>query len=118
MLKTKDNKLFILLHVDDLLVTGHVDKVEKELIPALKGAYKVSHSTMKVMGDELIFLKRRHVLVIDELMLIKPHRKHVAQLKEIMAIHPKAFPKETPTHPAIDNADTTTALSEEDLTKY
>ena len=34
MLKTKDNKLFILLHVDDLLVTGHCDKVEKELIPA------------------------------------------------------------------------------------
>ena len=26
MLKTKDNKLFILLHVDDLLVTGHADK--------------------------------------------------------------------------------------------
>ena len=46
MLKTKDNKLFILLHVDDLLVTGHCDKVEKELIPALKSAYKISFSLM------------------------------------------------------------------------
>ena len=63
MLKTKDNELFILLHVDDLLVTGHVDKVEKELIPALKGACKISYSIMEEMGDKLIFLKRRHVLV-------------------------------------------------------
>ena len=51
-------------------------------------------------------------------MLIKPHHKHVAQLKEILAIHPKAFPKKTPTHPAIDSEGTTAALSEEDLTKY
>ena len=46
MLKTKDNKLFILLHVDDLLVTGHCDKVEKELMPALKSTYKISFSLM------------------------------------------------------------------------
>ena len=42
MLKTKDNKLFILPHVDDLLVvTGHADKVQKQLIPALQSAYKI-----------------------------------------------------------------------------
>ena len=91
MLKTKDNKLFILLHVDDLLVvTGHADKVQKQLIPALQSAYKISYSIMKEMGDELTFLKRRHILVNDRLMLIKSHHKHVAQLKEIMDIHPKA----------------------------
>ena len=91
MLKTKDNKLFILLHVDDLLVvTGHADKVQKQLIPALQSAYKISYSIMKDMGDELTFLKRRHILVNDRLMLIKSHHKHVAQLKEIMDIHPKA----------------------------
>ena len=38
--------------------------------------------------------------------------------EKIMAIHPKVFPKNTPTHPAIDHENTTTALSEEDLTKY
>lgn len=42
MLKTKDNKLFSLLHVDDFLVTGHVDMVEKHRIPALKSVYKIS----------------------------------------------------------------------------
>ena len=105
MLNTKDNKLFILLHVDDLLVTGHADKVQKQLIPALQSAYKISYSIMKEMGEELTFLKRRHVLVNDRLMLIKSHHKHVAQLKEIMDIHPKAYPKKTPAHPAIDNED-------------
>ena len=70
MLKTKDNKLFILLHVDDLLVTGHADKVQKQLIPALQSSYKISYSIMKEMGDELTFLKRRHILVSDRLMLI------------------------------------------------
>ena len=47
MLKTKDNKLFILLHVDDLLVTSHADKVQKQLIPALQSAYKIWYSVMK-----------------------------------------------------------------------
>ena len=105
MLKTKDNRLFILLHVDDFLVTGHVDMVEKHLIPALKGAYKISYSIMRQMGEELTFLQRRHVLLSDELMLIKPHHKHIAQLKDIAAVHPKAYPKKTPSHPAIDDED-------------
>ena len=43
MLKTQDNKLFILLDVHDLLVTGHADKVQKQLIPALQSAYKISY---------------------------------------------------------------------------
>ncbi len=118
MLKTKDKKLFIFLHVDDLLVTGHCDKVEKELIPALKSTYKISFSLMRQMGDELTFLKRRHVLLSDELVLIKPHHKHVAQLKEILAIHPKAYPKKTPAHPAIDNKHTTANLNETDMAKF
>ena len=107
MLKTKD--------VDDVLVTGHADKVQKQLLPALQSAYKISYSIMKEMGDELTFLKRRHILVNDRLMLIKSHHKHVAQLKEIVDIHPKAYPKKTPAHPAIDNEDTTSKLKEADL---
>ena len=118
MLKTKDNKLFILLHVDGLLVTGHADKVQKQLLPALRSAYKISYSIMREMGDELTFLKRRNILVNDRLMLIKSHHKHVAQLKEIVDIHPKAYPKKTPAHPAIDNEDTTSKLKEADLTKF
>ena len=73
---------------------------------------------MKEMGDELTFLKRQHILVNDRLVLIKSHHKHVAQLKETMDIHPKAYPKETPAHPAIDNEDTTSKLKEADLTKF
>ena len=118
MLKAKDNKLFILLHVDDFLVTGHVDMVEKRLIPALKGAYKISYSIMRQMGEELTFLKRRHVLLSDELMLIKPHHKHIAHLKEIMAVHPKAYPKKTPSHPAIDDEDNIALLSDSEMSKY
>ena len=118
MLKTKDNKLFILLHVDDLLVTGHADKVQKQLIPALQSAYKILYSIMKEMGDELTFLKRRRILAKDRLLLIKSHQQHVAQLKEIVDIHPKAYPKKTPAHPAIDNEDTISKLKEADLTKF
>ena len=101
MSRAKDNKLIILLHVDDLLVTEHADKVQKQLLPALQSAYKVLYSIMKEMGDELRFLKRRHILVNDRLMLIKSHHKHVAQLKEIVDIHPKAYPKKTPAHQLI-----------------
>ena len=118
MLKTQDNKVFILLHVDHLLVTGHADKVQKQLLTALQSAYKISYSIMKEMGDELTFLKRRRILVHDRLMLIKSHHKHVAQPKEIVDIHPKAYPKKTPARPAIDIEDTTSKLKEADLTKF
>ena len=70
------------------------------------------------MGDELTFLKRRRILVNDRLLLIKSHHKHVAQLKAMMDTHPKAYPKKTPAHPAIDNEDTTSKLTEADLTKF
>ena len=118
MLKTRDNKFFILLHVDDLLATGHADKGQKQLIPALQSAYKISYSIMREMGDELTFFKRRHILVSDRLMLVKSHHKHVAELKEIVDIHPEAYPKKTPAHPAIDNENTTSKLKEADLTKF
>ena len=118
MLKTKDNKLFILLHVDDFLVTGHVDMVEKRLIPALKSSYKISYSIIRQMGEELTFLKRSHVLLNDELMLIKPHHRHISHLKEIVSVHPKAYPKKTPSHPSIDDEDDTVLLSAEMMAKY
>ena len=55
---------------------------------------------------------------MNRLMLIKSHHKHVAQLKEIVDIYRKAYPKKTPAHPAIDNEDTTSKLKEADLTKF
>ena len=70
------------------------------------------------MGEELTFLKRHCVLVNDELMLIKPHHKHVAQLKEILGAHPKKYSKKTPSRPAIDNEDASLALNEADMSKY
>ncbi len=51
-------------------------------------------------------------------MLIKSHHKHVAQLKKILDIHPKAYPKKSPAHQATDNKDTTSKLNESDLTKF
>ena len=57
-------------------------------------------------------------MVNERLVLIKSHHKHVAQLKEIVDIHPKAYPKKNPAHPAIDNEDTTSKLKEADLTKF
>ena len=51
-------------------------------------------------------------------MLIKSHHKYVAQLKEILGIHPKAYPKKTPAHPAIDNEDDSENLNEADMGKF
>ena len=47
-------------------------------------------------------------------MLIKSHHKHVVQRKEILGIHPKAYPQKTPAHPAIDNEDDSENLNEAD----
>jgi len=70
------------------------------------------------MGEELTFLKRRRVLLSDELMLIKSHHKHIAQLKEIVAIHPRAYPKKTPSHPAIDDEDNSALQNDTEMSKF
>ena len=83
ILKSPCGECFVLLHVDDLLVTGSKRFVNEVLLPGLQTKYKTSVEKMESPGDELSFLKRNHVLLGNGRMLIQSHHKHFTQLHEI-----------------------------------
>lgn len=62
----RGDKLFILLHVDDMMVSGFKDEVQK-LLKELKTEFVISHKIAQFPGDEFEFLKRTYRLCEDGL---------------------------------------------------
>ena len=118
MLKSQCGQCFILLHVDDLFVTGSKQYVNEVLIPCLKAKYSIAVDSVENPGDEVSFLKRSHVLLEGGKMLIRSHHKHFSQLKELLGFGKKYFAKKTPSHPKIDDIDETPVLADSDASKY
>eukprot|EP00435_Cladocopium_sp_Y103_P039006 s2275_g10.t1 len=68
--QTEKPACLLLLHVDDVLCLSRRTYLESTLLAALKARYKISNEIMAHGGDELTFLKRRHVVLSeDELAL-------------------------------------------------
>ena len=100
----------LLLHVDDVLCLCKRSYLESVLLPALKARYKISHEMMAVEGDELTFLKRRHMLMNEFELAIQSHPKHLEKLFELLKIGRGLKPKRTPVHPMLDEDDKTEML--------
>ena len=83
----------LLLHVDDVLCLCKRSYLESVLLPALKARYKISHEMMAVEGDELTFLKRRHMLMNEFELAIQSHPKHLEKLFELLKIGRGLKPK-------------------------
>eukprot|EP00435_Cladocopium_sp_Y103_P016308 s4209_g4.t1 len=95
----------LLLHVDDVLCLSQRNYLETVLLPALKARYKISNEVMSEEGDELTFLKRRHVLLSPNELAIQSHPKHLEKLFELLKIGRGLRPKKTPVHPLLDEDD-------------
>ena len=89
----------LLLHVDDVLCLSKRTYLESTLRPALKARCKISHEMMACEGDELTFLKRRHLLVNEFELAIQSHPKHLEKLFDLLKISRGLKPKKTPVHP-------------------
>ena len=94
-----------LLHVDDVLCLCKRCYLESTLLPALKARYKIFHEMMSGKGDEVTFLKRRHMLVTEFELAIQSHSKHLEKLFELLKIGRGLRPKKTPVHPMLDEDD-------------
>ena len=118
---TEDNgrpACLLLLHVDDVLCLCKRSYLESVLLPALKARYKISHEMMAVEGDELTFLKRRHMLMNDFELAIQSHPKHLEKLFELLKIGRGLRPKKTPVHPMLDEDDKTELLDNQQASIY
>eukprot|EP00435_Cladocopium_sp_Y103_P050419 s572_g15.t1 len=63
LLRAADSECVLLLHVDDVLCLVKETYLNETLVPALKGKYKIALDVVCKEGDELTFLKRKHVMV-------------------------------------------------------
>ena len=108
----------LLLHVDDVLCLCKRSYLESVLHPALKARYKISHEMMAVEGDELTFLKCRHMLMNEFELAIQSHPKHLEKLFELLKIGRGLKPKKTPAHPMLDEDDKTEMLDKQQASIY
>lgn len=67
--------------------------------------------TLKDVGDEIQFLKKRHVLVDRGHLVIFSHTNHFSKLFELTQVKRSWKPKNVPAHPMINEVDETQPLS-------
>ena len=88
------------------------------MLPALKSKYKVSCEKVEKPGDELTFLKRRHLLLSENELVTQSHGKHLERLFGLTKISRNFQPKRAPGHPLLDEPDKTAELSPSDASTY
>ena len=74
-----------MIHVDDMLAAGLVWRLEA-LEKHLKGKFKVSSDWIREVGDQVTFLKRRHILVSPTLLVIEPDVKYLDKLLQVTGL--------------------------------
>ena len=72
-LRADNSERVLLLHVDDVLCLVKETYLNNTLIPALCAKYKISLDVVCKEGDELTFLKRKHVMVSPDQLAIQSH---------------------------------------------
>ena len=118
LLANRDRSCLILLHVDDMLVTGCKHFVTEKLLSVLKLHYKVSTSLMQEPGDEITFLKRNHRLLEGGKLAIQSHPRHVEQLMKLSGVKASSRPKKVPGHPLIDEVDSSVNLDPDESSVF
>ena len=73
------------VHVDDMLCGG-VTAILERLEQHLASKFKISSEWLREVGDEVCFLKRRHLLVSPELLVIEPNVKYIDKLLEVTGL--------------------------------
>ena len=101
-------------HVDNRRFEVSDDK----LIPLLQQRYNISSSFIRVVGDELVFLKRTHKMVFVDRLTISTHPKQVEQLVKLAGIKTSGAMKKVPGHPQIDDVANTPELEAHEASEF
>ena len=83
-----------LCHVDDVFAVGHSACLDR-LEACIRGKYRCTVHRLKGIGQEVEFLKRRHVWLAQGVLGIYPNPKHVTTLATMLGVVSQK-PKETP----------------------
>ena len=74
-----------LLHVDDLLAAG-VTSVLEDCCAQLCKKYTISVQWIRDVNDQLMFLKKKHILISDGELCIQVHGKHLDRLLDLTGL--------------------------------
>ena len=106
------------MHVDDMLGFGKRKFVHETFIPTLKRKYKVTVQVIENIGDSITFLKRKHMLLSHDKLLLTPSPKHFDKLFDLLKIDENVAVKKTPFLSALDEVDTSCELSQAEASEY
>ena len=109
LLRTPALDCLMQLHVDDVLVAALLAFLEDELVAGLKQRYKVSVQIL-ALDNAITFLKKRHILLPGNEILIVPHPKHFEKLFALHGLKEGDCNKKTPFDPKLDEPDTSVPL--------
>ena len=117
LLRTPLLESIMQLHVDDVLVASLLDFLEHNLVAGLKQRYKVSVQIL-TQENAITFLKKRHVLLPGNEILIFPHPKHFEKLFALHGVKEGDCCKKTPYDPKLDEPDTSNLLEGADASIF
>ena len=117
LLRTPALDCLMQLHVDDVLVAALLAFLEDEPVAGLKQRYKVAVQIL-TLDNALTFLKKRHILLPGNEILIVPHPKHFEKLFALHGVKEGDCCKKTPYDPKLDEPDTSNLLEGADASIF
>lgn len=107
----------LLIHVDDIMITGSSYYIEKVFVPMIKEKFETSLSFMKCEGDEISFLKRTYRRVSDGIVIIPGHYIET-MLKVFEEAYGKVKVQKIPADNLIQIEDESMPLGPEEATMF
>ena len=75
------------IHVDDVMGLATESFVHEHLLPCLKKKYEITYECIERLGDEIWFLKRRHLYHRSGRMIIQPHQQSLQKLFSLVGLN-------------------------------
>ena len=117
LLRTPALDCLMQLHVDDVLAAALLAFLEDEIAAGLKQRYKVAAQIL-TLDNAITFLKKRHILLPGNEILIVPHPKHFEKLFALHGVKEGDCCKKTPYDPKLDEPDTSNLLEGADASIF
>ena len=117
LLRTPALDCLMQLHVDDALVAALLAFLENELVAGLKKRYKVTVQIL-TLDNAITFLKKRHIRLPGDEILIVSHPKHFEKLFALHGLKEGDCSKKTPFDPKLDEPDNSMRLEDGEASVY
>ena len=106
----------MIMHVDDSLTLAPLSWLHTTLIPLIKSRFEVSVELAWKVGDEFSFLKSKHLILEDSIVVSMP-AQYIHSMAKVLDVKPSSRAT-TPYCAELLNVDTSAPLGTEDTAKF